>query len=344
MTYVITETCIDCTDGSCLPACPVEAIFHSDEVPAGLSHYTLIVPRAAGLPRQREAARPLAQRPPTGGWVPHDLTYSHIMALLTLDDLALEASGSTFTRVIGPDWTFADRVFGGYTAALALTAARARSTQTHLVAAHVMFLEAAQPGPISLAVTELRAGRSLWAGRVTATQAGRPALSVDVWFGDRPAVPIAAALPAPVPGPQDCPILDWLPEMWPCMGFLEERAIDYPGDPDQRGGGGRVELWARPAEEIGPDPFVAQVLDLMFADAHLMDAALRETGLRDTLGFSLDISVTWERPRAAVGWLRLSAAAESSHDGFVTCQGAVRGQDGALRLTALTQGRIFGGS
>jgi NAD-dependent dihydropyrimidine dehydrogenase PreA subunit len=71
MTYVITEACIDCVDGSCLPACPVdciyqgermfyihpdecvtcgaceyacpvEAIFHSDEVPAAQAGYTLI--------------------------------------------------------------------------------------------------------------------------------------------------------------------------------------------------------------------------------------------------------------------------------------------------------------
>ncbi len=71
MTYVITEACVDCVDASCVAACPVdciysgdrmfyihpeecvtcgaceyvcpvEAIFHSDDVPAELAHYTQI--------------------------------------------------------------------------------------------------------------------------------------------------------------------------------------------------------------------------------------------------------------------------------------------------------------
>lgn len=264
------------------------------------------------------------------------------MPPLSLYDLALESAGAGFTRVIGPDWTFADRVFGGYTAALAVAAARARSTQPSPIAAHVMFLEAALPGPISLEVTELRAGRSLWAGRVTAAQGARQVLSCDLWFGDRPPHPLTAAGPGTEPAPETCPSLGWLPEMWPCMGFLDERVIDYPAGPDESGGGQQVALWARAAKEIGPDPFLAQVLDLMVADAHLMDAALRETGLRDTLGFSLDINVTWERPRPSPGWLRLRADAESGADGFVTCRGTVHAPDGTLRLTALTQGRLFG--
>lgn len=268
------------------------------------------------------------------------------MSMLSLDDLALERSAAGFTRVIGPGWTFADRVFGGYTAALALTAARAVSPHPHAVSAHVVFLEAAQPGPITLEVTELRVGRSLWAGRVVAAQSGRQVLTCDVWFGDRSADASDGSPPPPtvVPDPDECPPLSWLPEMWPCMGFLEERRIDYPAGPDDTGGEQRVALWARPAKEIGPDPFVAQVLDLMVADAHLMDSALRETGLRDTLGFSLDIGVTWERPRANADWLRLSATAESGSDGFVTCKGTVCGRDGSLRATALTQGRLFGRS
>jgi acyl-CoA thioesterase len=258
---------------------------------------------------------------------------------LSLDDLALESSGSGFSRVIGPDWTFADRVFGGYTAALALTAAHEVATHPHAVSARFGFLEAAVPGPITLEVTALRAGRSLWTGRVLATQAGRPVLTCEVWFADRPAAAPGSPGVAISPGPEQCPSLSWLPDMWPCMGFLEERALDYPAGPTDRSGGPQLAVWARPVKDIGPDPFQGQVLDLMFADAHLMDAALRCTGLGESLGFSLDISITWETPRPSPGWLLLRAEAESGADGFVTCRGTVCAPDGALRATALTQGR-----
>ncbi len=71
MTYVITQPCIDCTDGSCVEvcpadciypgermfyihpdecvtcgaceyACPVEAIFHEEDVPTGMNHFIQI--------------------------------------------------------------------------------------------------------------------------------------------------------------------------------------------------------------------------------------------------------------------------------------------------------------
>jgi acyl-CoA thioesterase len=261
--------------------------------------------------------------------------------MLSLDDLALEPSAAGFSRVIGPDWTFADRVFGGYTAALALTAAHEVATHPHAVSARFGFLEAAVPGPVTLEVNALRAGRSLWAGRVLATQTGRAVLTCEVWFADRPAAESDEPGVVLGPGPDDCPSMGWLPAMWPCMGFLEERAIDYPAGPTECGGGSQLAVWARPAKDIGPDPFQGQVLDLMLADAHLMDAALRSTGLGESLGFSLDIGITWETPRRSPGWLLLRAEAESGTDGFVTCRGTVCAPDGSLRATALTQGRLF---
>jgi len=166
-------------------------------------------------------------------------------------------------------------------------------------------------------------------------------LTCDAWFADRPAAQPVEPGVVVSPGPDLCPSMSWLPDMWPCMGFLDERAIDYPAGPQECGGGQQLAVWARSVKDIGPDPFRGQVLDLMFADAHLMDAALRSTGLGESLGFSLDISITWESPRPSPGWLLLRAEADSAADGFVTCRGTVCAPDGTLRATALTQGRLF---
>jgi acyl-CoA thioesterase len=258
--------------------------------------------------------------------------------------------------VVGDGWTFADRVFGGYTAALALAAARRESPHPTVLAAHVVFLEAARPGPVDIAVTELRIGRRTWAGRSVVSQAGRPVVTTDAWFGDRgprpPDPPAeggnagAAAPPDPADhiDPESCSSLAWLLGIYPCVGFLEERAIDYPTHADESGGPPRVELWARPAAPLGEDPFLAQVLDLMLADAHLVDAAMRPGGLTSGLAVSLDLAVSWERPEPVSRWLHLTAEAGPVADGFTTCRGAIRSQDGRLRATAVQQGRVLPGS
>jgi NAD-dependent dihydropyrimidine dehydrogenase PreA subunit len=91
MTYVITEACVDCMEGSCLAvcpvdciyqgdrmyyihpdecvtcgaceyACPVEAIFHEDDVPAALAHFASIneeVMRPFGMPGSAQRHGPL---------------------------------------------------------------------------------------------------------------------------------------------------------------------------------------------------------------------------------------------------------------------------------------------
>jgi acyl-CoA thioesterase len=283
---------------------------------------------------------------------------------LSLGDLALEGAAGRYHRVVAEGWTFADRVFGGYTAGLAVAAARRESPHSTMLAAHILFLEAARPGLLEVAVTELRGGRRTWAGRSVVSQDGRPVVTCDTWFGDRgprppdppggrsQAATLAEADLRGMRDPESCPSLSWLLEIYPCVGFLEERAIDYPANAQESGGPQRVELWARPALPIGEDPFVAQILDPMLADAHLVDAAMRPAGLGAGLAVSLDLAVTWGRPDVAAvcdggpapGWLYLAAEAGPCDDGFTVCTGTIRAQDGTLRAIALQQGRVLPGS
>jgi acyl-CoA thioesterase len=264
------------------------------------------------------------------------------------ESLALAGSGGTYLRVIAEDWTFAERVFGGYTAALAASAARSESPHSSLLAAHVMFLQPARPGLLELAVSELRSGRSTWAGHTVACQDGRPILTCDTWFGVRNAVTtlprtLSQAEAAGQARPEAHPSLDWLCELYPFLSVLDETAVDYPGSAEESGGDRRIEVWARPSVPTGEDPFLAQIVDLVLADAHLIDAAMRPRGLGAGLAVSLDLTVIWEQTGPAPGWLNLVAEAGPSDDAFVACTGTIRAQDGTVRATASQQGRIFPG-
>jgi acyl-CoA thioesterase len=262
--------------------------------------------------------------------------------------LVLDGSMGHYSRVIGDGWTFADRVFGGYTAALAATAARQESPHSTLLSAHVVFLEAATPGPLDVAVTELRSGRSTWAGHTVACQDGRPILTCETWFGVRKAETGSPETPCPIgttsqPEPEAHPSMEWLRELYPFLGVLEERAVDYPGSAEETGGPRCVDVWARPSVPTGDDPFLAQVVEMILVDAHLLDAAMRPQGLRASFAVSLDLTVKWEPAGHDPGWLNLVGNAGSSNDAFVACTGTIRGQDGRLRATASQQGRIFPG-
>lgn len=258
--------------------------------------------------------------------------------------LALEGSGHRYGKVIAAGWTFADRVFGGYTAALAASAARRESPHASLLAAHIVFLEPARTGLLELMVTPLRNGRATWAGHTIVSQAGRTILTCDTWFGARSTDGARPRTPTTPPqDPETFPSMHWLRTLYPFLTSMEERAVDYPRTAEESGGPSRIEVWARPAVPIGADPFLAQMFEVMLADAHLLDAALRSRGLNADLVVSLDLTLTWEPAMPDTGWLNLVATAGATDGIFVACNGTIRGQSGALRATATQQGRIFPG-
>ncbi len=59
MLYIHQDECIDC--GACEPACPVQAIYASDDLPANLSKWEAVNASKAGsgLPRITESGDPL---------------------------------------------------------------------------------------------------------------------------------------------------------------------------------------------------------------------------------------------------------------------------------------------
>jgi acyl-CoA thioesterase II len=260
-------------------------------------------------------------------------------------ELALDGGSGRYRRTMSDDWTFADRVFGGYTAGLAVAAAHRESPHPRPVAAHVMFLEAARPGSLELEVTSLRTGRCTWAGRTVARQAGSTILACDTWFAAKAAEVEATADrdgTAPPPRPDQCVSMDWLRDSYPFVAFLEERAIDYPSSvADFRNGSSRVDVWARPVRSVAHvDPVTNRIVELMLADAHLLDAALRPIGLETSLAVSLDLTMWWDGPTPIDGWYRMTAEA-GAHGDFVACTGRISTQSGAVVARTGQQGRLL---
>jgi acyl-CoA thioesterase len=100
-------------------------------------------------------------------------------------DLATAVRGGPdrWTAEVDPGWTVGDRPNGGYLLALATRAALEAVEQPHPLAVSAHFLSPPAPGPAELAVTRLRAGRSLSAARVTMAQQGTACLEALVTAG-----------------------------------------------------------------------------------------------------------------------------------------------------------------
>jgi ferredoxin len=61
MLYINPDECIDCE--ACVPECPVEAIFHEDDVPDGMKEFIqLNAEMAPKCPSITERKKPLADK------------------------------------------------------------------------------------------------------------------------------------------------------------------------------------------------------------------------------------------------------------------------------------------
>lgn len=252
--------------------------------------------------------------------------------------LELDYDGSAFSRDIDATWVFLGRVFGGYGAALMAAAAMDRSKQATLVAANVTFLRVLEPGRVEIEVEEMHSGNSAWAGRTVLRQGGQAVLFGDMWFGPRDALPVVDCAPPPPPG---TPPIQWFLDAFPFMTAFEELALDYPTDPATDPEPlPRVTLAARP--HAGLEVHTErdrQLYLLMFADAHMMDAAVRPHGMATTLGVSHNLAVQWAGIAADDGWLEFEVEAIGEPP-FSTMRGEIRGAGAIPVAWILQQGRV----
>ena len=87
-----------------------------------------------------------------------------------------EQDPGRFTGQVHPGWTIAGKPNGGYLLALLARAACAGSAHPHPIAASAHYLRSPDPGPVTVAVELLRAGRSASQLRVRLVQDGAPCI------------------------------------------------------------------------------------------------------------------------------------------------------------------------
>jgi hypothetical protein len=241
-------------------------------------------------------------------------------------ELAIPGSNGTYGREISDRWDIGgERAFGGYGAAIALAATLADVEMPTALSTHVAFLEPLQFGPIAIEVETLRRGRRVAVARATATQDGRPALTMTTWLSASP-LPDRPVVPEP-----DEPDRNWAGEKWPVLDFADRRGAGYPDSATGFAGERAIELWIRPHL-----PAPHQLVDVLVLDGHLLDAPLSLLGNIDAAMASLDLSVSWtQRPAPPPGgWRRLRSEGDVNGDGVVAVGSLSWGDDRPYAVAA----------
>jgi acyl-CoA thioesterase len=190
-------------------------------------------------------------------------------------DLATAVRGGPdrWEALVDGGWGVGDRPNGGYLLALATRAALQAVDQPHPIAVSAHFVAPPVAGPAELAVTRLRAGRSLSTTRVTLVQEQRPRLEALVSAGtlDLNGTPAWQRAPEPPTLPPVAECISGRPELpdGVRVGLLDH--VDIRIDPATTGWAtgspsGRLEMrgWVRFRDGRGADPLgLLQMVDAL---------------------------------------------------------------------------------
>jgi len=228
-------------------------------------------------------------------------------------EFAIDGSDGRYTRSIEARWDVGGRAFGGYGAALALTAMTASTGLPVAQSLYAMFLNPLQFGEIDFVVDVLRRGRSVAAARSTATQDGRAVLTATAWLTSE------SNRRGPAVVDPDEPDRNWAGGQWPVLDFADRRGAGYPESATAFAGAREIELWLRPRSAV-PE----QVFDVLILDGHLLDAPLSLRGSIDEPMASLDLSVSWLRDETppAGAWRCLRSVGDE-REGCVAASGSL---------------------
>jgi acyl-CoA thioesterase len=220
--------------------------------------------------------------------------------------------------VIEASWTQGRAAFGGLQATGALRAMAAEvAPDRALRSAMVDFVGPAAPGPMEVAVTVLRAGRSLTRVEARLSQAGQLCAVVLGAYGTTR--PTRLAEPGPVApemaGPEGVPEMPYVAGLTP--NFTQHFAFRWTGgEVPYSGGSGHVQGWVRPRNEAGA--MHAEMLPALL-DAWPPPVLCRSD--RPIRGSSVSwmVNVVGTLPEAGVpgdAWWRYEARTVADADGY----------------------------
>jgi acyl-CoA thioesterase II len=229
---------------------------------------------------------------------------------------------------------------GGYVAAIALRAAGAESPLARPASFFCHYLSVAAFAPVELAVTPLRAGRTVLAQRVAMTQGSRPVLEAMVWsVGDVDGLEHDDVDPPDVPGPDELLTRgDRRPdERRPRFAFwdnFDQRMLEWsdtwpppgPLPPTWRS-------WVRckPTATFD-DPWVDSARSLILLDVGSWPAGSRPHAHLDPpfIAPSLDLYASFQHPGTTSEWLLLDAHSPVAQGGLLSWTGRLWSHDRRL--------------
>jgi len=248
------------------------------------------------------------------------------------DQTATEPSGQGRHRAtVHQDWEILGPG-GGYVAAIALRAAGAESPFDRPASFYCHYLSVAEFGPVELAVTALRSGRTVLAQRVDMTQDGRPVLQAMVWsVGDVEGLEHVDAPPPEVPDPEDLPAREMVRDQdTPGYRFwdnFDQRAPDWSATwPPPGPLPPRWRTWVRPRPTAAfEDPWVDAARTLVVLDVGSWPAGSRPHAYAEPpfIAPSLDLYASFQQPGVSSEWLLLDAHSPVASAGLLSWTGRI---------------------
>ncbi|MEV6553282.1 acyl-CoA thioesterase domain-containing protein [Streptomyces sp. NPDC051597] len=249
-------------------------------------------------------------------------------------------SGSGFQGVVGEEWLFADRVFGGCIAAFASQVARAAATGLVLGGIQGAYPKAAAPGPIEGRVETIRKGGKSELLRIDLLQDAERVFTADAWMLDPRLVTDDTSADDASP-PDSAPEVTWLADEVAFFKHLDVRAVDYPLSPAGLGDGKPLcDVWVRGRPELIGGATHGAAVDLLLFDSFLLECVFRSEGLGTVQPITLDLGVRWSRHVPVHAWRRLTTTATLT-EGVALAEGVTAAADGTVLAKATTLGRLL---
>lgn len=233
------------------------------------------------------------------------------------ETLATRLRRADHTRfVVGEDWLFGRSAFGGLVGVLAMCAIRDEIGQARpLRAMQVNFVGAVGGGPVDVAVSVLRNGKSVTQVSAVVHYDGQPACHVQAVFGEsrETTVPVMTDTRPPVRPADEVAAIPFIEGVTPGFGRHFDIRWAQGGPPHSGADATCSKIWLMlHGESIDPE-----LLCILFADAmpNPVMAGVRDRAFSASLAWSLEFLPAAHAP-VGEGWWRADTAVTGYAQGY----------------------------